>query len=169
MPLRQRQEVQTLPRGEHLGRLSGLSRILGPGVKGDWMKLFAVQDVIDALVDNYGFHIGLTPQNIIILLRHDDTDKPLVFRLGEDLHEFDLRKLLSKFDLGIDNLINSLPGHERSGYIYSEVDTSTLPKEEIASLARESGGMWADHADIKDSVEWVRSLREGMYREGIEE
>ncbi|MFQ6028756.1 MAG: hypothetical protein ACE5Q6_14835 [Dehalococcoidia bacterium] len=49
------------------------------------------------------------------------------------------------------------------------IDTSILPKEEIAALAQEASGTWVDHPDIKDSVEWVRSLREGMYRESIEE
>jgi hypothetical protein len=37
------------------------------------------------------------------------------------------------------------------------------------SLAREAAGIWSDHPDIKDSVEWVRNLREGMYRGSIEE
>ena len=52
-----------------------------------------------------------------------------------------------------------LTAHLRNGNI----------EEEIAALAQEAGGMWADHPDINESVGWVRSLREGMYRESIEE
>ena len=48
------------------------------------------------------------------------------------------------------------------------IDISKLTEEEIDALAREAKGMWADHPEIKDSVEWVRELRQGLYR-GIPE
>ena len=44
------------------------------------------------------------------------------------------------------------------------IDLSTLTEEERDALAREAQGMWADHPDIKDSVEWVRELRKGLFR-----
>ena len=44
------------------------------------------------------------------------------------------------------------------------IDLSTLTEEERDALAREAKGMWADHPDIKDSVEWVRGLRQGLSR-----
>lgn len=44
------------------------------------------------------------------------------------------------------------------------IDISGLTDEERDALAREAKGMWADHPYIKDSVEWVRGLRQGLYR-----
>lgn len=49
------------------------------------------------------------------------------------------------------------------------IDLSQLTKEEIDALARDAKGMWADHPYIKDSVEWVRDLRKGLFRGTIEE
>lgn len=42
------------------------------------------------------------------------------------------------------------------------IDLSGLTKKERDALFREAKGMWADHPEIKDSVEWVRGLREGL-------
>lgn len=50
----------------------------------------------------------------------------------------------------------------------SPIDLSQLTEEEIDALAREAKGIWADHPYIKDSVEWVRELRKGLFR-GIPE
>jgi hypothetical protein len=42
------------------------------------------------------------------------------------------------------------------------VDLSGLTEEEIYALATEARGMWSDHPEITDSVQWVRDLREGL-------
>ena len=42
------------------------------------------------------------------------------------------------------------------------IDLSGLTEEERDALLAEAKGMWADHPDIKDSVKWVRELREGL-------
>ena len=42
------------------------------------------------------------------------------------------------------------------------IDLSGLTQEERAALFREARGMWSDHPYIRDSVEWVRGLREGL-------
>ena len=39
-----------------------------------------------------------------------------------------------------------------------------LTQEEIYDLARNAAGIWKDHPQIKDSVEWVRMLRESLSR-----
>ena len=44
------------------------------------------------------------------------------------------------------------------------IDLSGLREEERHALAREAKGMWVDHPEITDSVEWVRGLREGLSR-----
>jgi hypothetical protein len=46
----------------------------------------------------------------------------------------------------------------------SPIDLSQLTEEEIDFLAQEAQGMWIDHPYIKDSVEWVRELRRGLFR-----
>jgi len=46
-----------------------------------------------------------------------------------------------------------------------ERDTS-LPREHINYIARLSKGMWIDREDTRDSVQWVRNLREGLIRSG---
>lgn len=42
------------------------------------------------------------------------------------------------------------------------IDLSDLNEEEIEALIGEAKGMWADHSEITDSVQWVRGLREGL-------
>jgi DNA-binding CsgD family transcriptional regulator len=42
------------------------------------------------------------------------------------------------------------------------IDLSGLTEAERDALFKEAKGMWADHPEIKDSVEWVRGLREGL-------
>ena len=42
------------------------------------------------------------------------------------------------------------------------IDLSGLTEEERDTLAREAKGMWADHPEITDSVQWVRGLRQGL-------
>ena len=42
------------------------------------------------------------------------------------------------------------------------IDLSGLTQEERDALFIDAKGMWADHPDIKDSVEWVRQLRWGL-------
>jgi HEAT repeat protein len=42
------------------------------------------------------------------------------------------------------------------------IDLSVLTKEERDAIFEDAKGMWADHPHIKDSVEWVRELREGL-------
>ncbi len=42
----------------------------------------------------------------------------------------------------------------------SPVDLSGLSREEIVQLAREAKGMWKDRPEMKDSVKYVRKLRE---------
>lgn len=44
------------------------------------------------------------------------------------------------------------------------IDLSGLTEEERDALFKEAKGMWADHPEIKDSVEWVRELRRSLYR-----
>ena len=44
------------------------------------------------------------------------------------------------------------------------IDISGLTQEEVDALFKEAKGMWADHPEIKDSVEWVRELRRGLSR-----
>ena len=44
------------------------------------------------------------------------------------------------------------------------IDISELTQEEIDALFKEAKGMWADHPEIKDSVQWVRELRRGLSR-----
>ena len=46
----------------------------------------------------------------------------------------------------------------------TEIDLSGLTQDERDALVREAKGMWADHPEITDSVEWVRGLREGLSR-----
>jgi hypothetical protein len=48
------------------------------------------------------------------------------------------------------------------------IHLSQLTKEEIDFLAQEARGMWIDHPYIKDSVEWIRELRRGLFR-GVSE
>lgn len=48
------------------------------------------------------------------------------------------------------------------------IDLSQLTVEEINALARGAKGIWAEHPDIGDSVEWVRSLRENVFRQDVE-
>ena len=42
------------------------------------------------------------------------------------------------------------------------IDVSGLTEKERDALFREAASMWADHPEIKDSVEWVRELRKGL-------
>lgn len=42
------------------------------------------------------------------------------------------------------------------------IDLSGLTQEERDALFEDARGMWADHPEITDSVEWVRGLREGL-------
>ena len=44
------------------------------------------------------------------------------------------------------------------------IDLSGLTDEEVAALFIEAKGMWSDHPEIKDSVKWVRELRQGLSR-----
>ncbi|GEM_PF-4533370 len=37
-----------------------------------------------------------------------------------------------------------------------------VDEETNQALAREAQGMWKDHPDIKDSVSWVRAIRQGL-------
>jgi len=47
----------------------------------------------------------------------------------------------------------------------SSIDLSQLTEEEIDFLAQEAHGMWIDHPDIGDSVEWIRDVRKGLIRD----
>jgi hypothetical protein len=49
------------------------------------------------------------------------------------------------------------------------VDLSGLTEEEIYALATEARGMWSNHPEITDSVQWVRDLREGLSKGFLEE
>lgn len=40
-------------------------------------------------------------------------------------------------------------------------DLDTLTREEVDALIVEGRGVWASREDMKDSVAWVRQLREG--------
>lgn len=42
------------------------------------------------------------------------------------------------------------------------IDLSELTKAERDAILEDAKGIWADHPDIKDSVTWVRELREGL-------
>ena len=44
------------------------------------------------------------------------------------------------------------------------IDLCGLTGEEVAALFIEAKGMWSDHPEIKDSVRWVRELRQGLSR-----
>ena len=43
----------------------------------------------------------------------------------------------------------------------SPIDLSGLTEEERGTLVESAKGMWADHTEITDSVQWVRTFREG--------
>jgi hypothetical protein len=155
------------------------------------MKLFAVQDVVEALGQN-GFRVTQNGIGYFVYRREGSTAGPIVIVNGLDkIPESYLRHVLPKMDFDIEQFLGSLRGVEQSGHIESAVDAkpnisdsprvkaileqtegtpldlSNLTEEEIKALARGTRGMWADHPEIKDSVEWVRDLREGRYREGI--
>ena len=44
------------------------------------------------------------------------------------------------------------------------IDLSGLTGEEVTALFIQAKGMWSDHPEIKDSVKWVRELRQGLSR-----
>jgi hypothetical protein len=49
------------------------------------------------------------------------------------------------------------------------IDISRLTQEKVDALAGEAKGMWADHPEIKDSVEWTRGLRSNLRQGDPEE
>lgn len=42
------------------------------------------------------------------------------------------------------------------------VEFAELTPDEINALSEDAKGVWSDHPDIRDSVEWVRELRAGL-------
>ena len=39
-----------------------------------------------------------------------------------------------------------------------------LTQDQINALSEDAKGVWSDHPEINDSVEWARELREGLWR-----
>ncbi len=163
------------------------------------MKWFAVQDVVAALVKQGFRVIDNVVAVDAVVLHHEggETRSIVIVMKVPKLPESYLRHLLSAEDIDLNQFISSLRGVEQSAQVESKVDAkseskpsiwdsprvksileqpegtpldlSDLTEEESKALAREAQGMWADHPEIKDSVEWVQDLREGMYREGVKE
>ena len=44
------------------------------------------------------------------------------------------------------------------------VDLAELTQDQINALSEDAKGVWSDHTEINDSVEWTRELREGLWR-----
>ena len=149
------------------------------------MKWYKTNDVIEGLF-RHGFEQQeLTARNVF-LYHHGSGSRVVIPIITEELSETLLLLLLPKAHLDLASILEPLEVREAARIVPTDtattsdaslgpktiveqpqgttVDLSSLNQEEIDGLARDSRGMWRDHPLIKDSVEWVREIRVGLYR-----
>ena len=149
------------------------------------MKWFRTNDVIEALFSHGFDKLEQTTRNVI-LYHHESESRVVIPIITEELPETLLLLLLPEAHLDPDSFLEPLEVREAARIVPTDtattsgaslevktiweqpqgttVDLSSLSQEEIDALARDSRGMWKDHPLIKNSVEWVRQIRVGLYR-----
>jgi len=148
------------------------------------MNWYRTNDVIDGLV-RHGFLEREVTSGNVVRYHRGSASMVVIPIVTEEIPEALLLHILPKAHLEPASFLESLEVREAARIVPTNtattsgaslaktileqpqgttVDLSSLSQEEIDALARDSRGMWRDHPLIKNSVEWVRQIRVGLYR-----
>lgn len=157
------------------------------------MKWYKLKNIEDAL-ERHGYLVLEHHDDASLLVLKEPRLGSIVLlplNMGGELPEPVVRTLLrgAKVDIDLEDFLRSLDVREEAHRATAKagetgspiwdslrvkailerpegtpIDLSELTEDESDTLAREAKGMWADHPFIKDSVEWVRALRMGLFK-----
>ena len=175
MPLRQRKEIQKVPRGQRLsqeklmagsvsknereqdksgGRMltvSQVARLLN--VHPNTVRSWADQSLLKAYRSSPKRHRLF---DLVDIERYSQTKR----------HAADTRaaKTTAKSKIWDSPRVKAILNRAQG----TPIDLSGLTEAERGTLAREAKGMWADHPEVTDSVTWVKELWTGRSFEPLE-